>query len=332
MKIKLDLNKDLFFNKISSENFIYADTLGKSGHPADYIKYEYNSLGYRSKEFEMNEDLLIAGCSQTFGMGIESEYIWGNVVSKHFGIKCSNLSVPGSSASAIVNNIFAFFKEFGNPKALICLFPDMNRFQIPVDQKYVSSRQIELKKKYDQDIPLLNYLNINTYNDNNRPVYQKAPFKLEEILTEEVPFFYNMKSIMMLNQYCNATGIKFYWSTWDKYLDEFLMNSFKDNDEYINYISSESYNWFIKSEVKPDPFGIVGNLIEYCNYHKSAIYCLECLKNEGCTNIIDCHKDLENLNPEIFQSGNDRLHMGTHQHRHLAEIIINKMESDEITF
>ncbi len=334
MKIKLELNSQLLFNKISLENFLYTDTLGKSGHPADYIKYDYNSLGYRSKEFHQNEKLLIAGCSQTFGFGVEKEHIWGNVVAKQFGIDCANLSVPASSCGAIVNNLFAYFQEFGNPKVLLVLFPDMYRFQITTDPELVSSPSIKIKKTNDQDIPYLTYLHLNTHNKENMPKNQRMPFNLEEMLSPDIAFFHNMKSISLLNQYCDAVGIKIYWSTWESSTDyDFMQLADQKEYPFNNYLSSNAFKWFSRCSFEENPFGVKVNLIKSSGYHeKYALDCNNCSSNIDCPDIIFCHNDLEYSYPEIFKVGNDKVHMGTHEHQHLAEIFIEKIENDEISF
>ena len=334
MKTKLEINRHLFFNDLSKENYGFTHTLGKSGHPNDYISYKFNSLGYRCKEFKTNEEMLIAGCSQTFGMGIEKEYIWGNSVGRHFNLNPANLSVPGSSTSSIINNLFAYFKRFGNPKVLICLFPEMTRFQIPVNQKYVSSDQIDRSLKNSNSFPFLSYLYIKNYLNDDRPSYQKAPFRLEEILTEDVPFFHNMKSIMMLDQYCNSNNIKFYWSVWDTNLDYELTKFAKSgDDQYLNYVPFEGFRWSVTQNFEEDPFGVKANIIKSQNYHNGyGVACSNCMNSNPCEEIILCHKELEQECPKIFEIGNDKVHLGAHQHQHFAEIIIERMLLDEVTF
>jgi hypothetical protein len=330
----MEINRQLLFNEISSENSAFTHTLGKSGDPADYITYEYNDLGYRSKEFEHNEKLLIAGCSQTFGFGVEKEHIWGNVVSRHFGIESANLSIPGSSCGAIVNNLFAYFKKFGHPKVLLVLFPDMYRFQIPTDPEIVSSKSIRTKKESNKEIPYLTYLHLNTHNKNNMPKNQRSPFDLEEMISPEISVFHNIKSIMLLNQYCDALNIKFYWSTWEQDADHTFMQLSKSGETpYNNYISSHSFKWFSRHSFEKDPFGKKINLITSSEYHEEyALDCENCRNNIDCPDIVFCHSDLEYSYPEIFKVGNDKVHMGTHEHQHLAEIFIQKIENDEISF
>jgi hypothetical protein len=322
----------LFFNKISYENHRYLHTLGKSGHTADYIRYRYNSFGYRSSEFKTDENILVAGCSQTFGMGVEEKFTWGNVVATHFNSSFANLSVPGSSTESIVNNIFAYFKEFGHPKVLIAFFPDMYRFQIPTNRNYITSSSVKTESNNIAEPEYLTYLHLDRHDQSKRPKYQKSPFNLDEILTSDIAFFHNMKSIMILDQYCSVAGVKFYWSTWYKDLDLAISKIKRDNpDEYINYVSSEFSSWFSRHSVEKDPFGVTRNLISSTGYHgKYALDCEKCNNNKECLDIIECHQELKQEAPAIFEFGNDKVHMGTHEHRHLAEIFINRMAQDAI--
>jgi hypothetical protein len=320
----------IFFNNLSDENIAYIHTLGKSGHKNDNIKYEYNSLNFRGKEFEFNEDMVIAGCSQTFGMGIEENLIWGNVVASHFGTKASNLSMPGASTESIVNNIFAYFKKYGHPKTLLGLFPDMYRFQIATDRKHITSSSIQNENSDGNWRPYLTYLYLDQMNQDKKPKYQKSPFNLEEILTPEIAFFHNIRSIIILNQYCDAVGIKFYWASWREELDMAMTKIKSESTEYDNYVPLKFGNWYTKYAVEEDPFGVERNLLSSCNYHKDyALDCENCYNNKECNKIVNCHDDLFNYNKDLFHYGNDRAHMGSHKHQHIAESFIERIKNEQ---
>lgn len=319
----------IFYNKISNENVKYLYRLGKSGHKDDYISYEYNSFGYRGKEFEVNEDLVIAGCSQTFGMGLEENQVWGNILAKHFELRASNLSIPGSSTESIVNNIFAYFKEYGHPKMLLALFPDMYRMQIPTHRNQITSSAIRNENDKEGGHPYLTYLYLDKVDQKTKPNYQKSPFDLEEILTPDVAFFHNMKSIMILSQYCKAVGIKFYWSTWREELDIAITKIKTESREYDDYVSLDFCNWYTSYEDGKDPFGIEGTLIYLSKYHNQyALDCNKCYNNQACSEIVECHEYLKESSPELFEYGIDRVHMGTHKQQHIAESFIKRIENE----
>ena len=61
------------------------------------IKYKLNKQGFRCKNFELidRKCILFAGCSQTFGIGVNLEQTFSAKVSDHFNRECVNLGIPG---------------------------------------------------------------------------------------------------------------------------------------------------------------------------------------------------------------------------------------------
>ena len=88
------------------------------------IDYDVNSLGYRSKEFDGNSDMLFLGCSQTYGQGIPQENTWTDILSKKMNLSSSSLAARGDSIIGQVTKAFYYFEKFGNPKIVVALFPD----------------------------------------------------------------------------------------------------------------------------------------------------------------------------------------------------------------
>lgn len=114
-------------------------------------EYNYNSFGYRSKEFIQNEDLLIAGCSHSFGLGIPEHETWGSIVAKQNNLSYSNISIIAGSITTIVQNIFAYIRKFGKPKNLMILFPEFNRLHLPNIQKILKDEHF-FKNDYNYSI------------------------------------------------------------------------------------------------------------------------------------------------------------------------------------
>ena len=71
--VKLNI---LLNNTLSKENINVFKNVGKSGTEQDFVLYEENYYGYRSKQFSETDSFLAAGCSQTFGLGVHKEFIW----------------------------------------------------------------------------------------------------------------------------------------------------------------------------------------------------------------------------------------------------------------
>lgn len=101
--------------------------------------YRRNSYGYRSEEFSVNADILIAGCSHTFGSGIDEHMRWGDVLTKNLNLIPQTISEPGVSISWLVEKIILHMSIFGPPKRVVCFFPDPLRASVIVDGKTLIS-------------------------------------------------------------------------------------------------------------------------------------------------------------------------------------------------
>lgn len=78
--------------------FLFDRTLSQSAinrQPSDYNKtiyspddtivevpYSLNEYGYRSGPFHKDNEILILGCSQTYGSGLPNEFTWPEIFSK----------------------------------------------------------------------------------------------------------------------------------------------------------------------------------------------------------------------------------------------------------
>lgn len=86
------------------------------------ISYTINSHGYRCAEFSevsWKDSILIFGCSNSFGIGLDDKETLDHLIEDYSGITTLNLSVPGSSIEFAMHNSMNFKKKFGNPKAII---------------------------------------------------------------------------------------------------------------------------------------------------------------------------------------------------------------------
>ena len=67
------------------------------GWTKDSITYEFNSDGFRDKEFESG-GICFFGCSFGYGVGVKAEDRYSNIIQNALGIRCNNLCVPGSGS------------------------------------------------------------------------------------------------------------------------------------------------------------------------------------------------------------------------------------------
>ena len=190
----------------------------------DLYTYKYNSHGFRSVDFSSEIDILTVGCSHTFGSGLPFEYTWSQQLQKKIpNKKIATIAVPGMSIQNAISYLFNYFKEIGNPKMIICNFPDFSRFE-------VLTKELELVDYYSM-----------IYKNSNLSIEKLQNIK-ESFADEAWGYYINIKYISMLEQYCESSGIKLIWSTWQYYshnykhifneigfdnLDEYLRSTFK---------------------------------------------------------------------------------------------------------
>ena len=171
-----------FLSTISNFDIDTNRTLDINNYGDSVNIYNTNSYGHRSEEFR-KVDLLTAGCSYTFGSGIDSNGIWSTLLARTVGGSHSNLAIPGWSIESIVDNIHRYIYKFGAPKVIFVLFPDQNRLPLVVRQGFVT----EKNKKVDGlflDDEILSRIPVK-----NRPKYSKAPHNLIDLTPPEYAIY-----------------------------------------------------------------------------------------------------------------------------------------------
>ena len=95
------------------------------------ISYDFNSEGYRTKEFsefKENEFFVAMGCSYTLGEGLAQEDVWPAVVGDMLGIDNMNLGISGGGIDLIMRNTFLYLKsDLPKPKFVSIQLPESAR-------------------------------------------------------------------------------------------------------------------------------------------------------------------------------------------------------------
>jgi hypothetical protein len=277
------------FSDIEKSRRISKFGFERKGMPVDVnTEYYYNNFGYRSEDWFGNSKVLAVGCSNTFALGVPIEYSWHQILSKMMNQDIRNLSRPGASIMDLVSKMFAYFKEFGNPEIIFCLFPDPFRIRIPGNKKLITSKNA-------QD-GIMNDIYLAKYSDNPiaaRPKYLKKPYEYEDIVPMEMAVFLSSQAIHSLEQYCKSNNIKLFWSSWH--------NTFTST---LNIIGQNIFNNFIYDE----EFSIYGGEFE-SDCHK------EC--SDASSKYFKLGLDIED---EVRIA-----HPGSHKHRHIAEAFYKKI-------
>lgn len=180
---------------------------------ADNPDYETNSLGYRCPEFQPLSDggknVVVLGCSHTFGVGLEEGQIWCTQLSKLLegkNLRFWNLGQPGASPDKCVRLLYGSEKVLF-PKIIIVCWPAISRR--------------ERLDHYPLDLTGNNPL-LKTENDyTDRHNFLKCVFQVEK--------FAEYKSATVFHcfaeEVCNLTGVnalnetslKTCWPIWDKH-------------------------------------------------------------------------------------------------------------------
>jgi hypothetical protein len=302
----------LFFNKLIGPYYGYIKYSNAKQKEEHGQIYRLNSYGFRGDEITSDTDVLFAGCSHTFGVGLPEHYSWPSLVGDSLNTKSLNMGYPGASTTSIVNNIFAYCREFGNPKLIVCYFPDVTRIIFPISKNFIQTDRTNKKAKYAS----YNYLDHEYLRQEyNVPVFSKKPHSLKDVIPEDVPYWMAMQSINMLEQYCDQAGIKLVWSTWEKPVYRAIEKMNKKDNSYFKYAKNISiFNWI--------------NTNKSSLYHKDEISTNDLChqgRNDACENILNCHEDLKQENPDIFDVGTDDWHWGTHRHRHIADAFLQEI-------
>lgn len=294
--------KDLYLNDLGGLQKIVrkSEALG--------LQYFFNSRGFRSPEFSSDNELLTAGCSYTEGQGIDDdEHIWAALLAKKLNVKYSNIGTSGDSVGRQVRKIFAYFKEFGHPKYLVFLLPDLHRFEYPYNENLLISHKEKNKIDYEK-----RFIRISSFVDDggkDPEKITKIPHAANDAINEQVRHFYNMQMFWMLQQYCESHSINFVWSTWvPEYIDLMYKLRSIDAETFKNFIDLKEENWVFSENEQRDIF-----------YSERPFWRGDGLRGDT---EINCHSEFAHI--EYFHIGKDKIpgrsaHPGMHRHIHWAE-------------
>jgi len=95
------------------------------------VRYKFNEFGHRSISPTLldNDYILFLGCSHTLGIGMASEHLYVDIVSKQLGLPYYNLAAGGCGPDIVVNNTLAFLSFVKKkPIAIVIQWPNFHRF------------------------------------------------------------------------------------------------------------------------------------------------------------------------------------------------------------
>jgi hypothetical protein len=177
--------------RFDSDHFLFGKgTLGNSA-----VGYSFNSEGFRSDEFaKCSKDVpsvLFAGCSVTYGFGLELEQTYAYRVHEYLANKglssgFFSVAVPAYSSIQSILSIFDYIDLYGDPSMIVLLMPPLER-----DAAY--------------------FLNYSFEGDYKAKRSQKDQFS---DFNKFFPFFFRIYK--RLYMYCKKNNIKLVSGHWDE--------------------------------------------------------------------------------------------------------------------
>jgi hypothetical protein len=245
------------YHYMSEDGYLYTKYMNNRIEPMEgpVFFYRINSNGFRSDHFEKlssdNINILVAGCSYTFGEGIPEEYTWARLLENKIAslyskpVKLYNLGFMGNSILNINSLVKSFINTYGKPDYLFLCIPDLTRNVIydGVEKRYknvyAAKRYLEDRKKY------------------------KYEYEYVKNFVYENNIYLGVNIIQSIETLCNISNIKLIWTAWHKPEIEIYknlgFNNFFEIPSTINPIIDEHlYN--AEEEIKQADLENINNI------------------------------------------------------------------------
>ncbi len=196
--------------------------------------YRVNKNGFRSQHFDnfnpADKNILIGGCSNSVGIGLPEELVWGSVIADKIqekfpdqSVQKYNVSVGGSSIPFILKNVLAFLRKYDGVDYVFILLPGFDR-HVSFDE---DNRPLMFKK--------IVYMGPDAENF-------KYKFVKRFVLnySHEEAMFMQLPLVKAIEDICELKNIKLVWSTW-RTSDQRVYESYDFNNychipqEILNY-------------------------------------------------------------------------------------------------
>lgn len=265
--------------------------------------YHTNSYNYRSPEFKKGTDLLIVGCSYTYGIGLPYETVWGTQLANMHKLSYANISMPGASVPWMVDQVFRYFNDFGHPKYLTMLIPNFHRGIAYLDQEINTGTKHPRKGDYsDERVSAASSFSPTSLAAKDFPKISKRPHDAAEVTPPQLSIYSSFRHIRYLESYCSSNGINFKWSVFEAPSEEFA-NAVDQKFPLLGKLDLYRRNW--REEFSEERNGFFHRNME----DGSVIHCCEELRS-WAGDAFDLATDRDN--------GIDRAHPGVHSHIHAA--------------
>jgi len=229
--------------KLSPDSLWYESSYPLESEISDWSN-ECNNYGYRTNEFDSCSDIVSLGCSMTFGLGVEAGDAWPDLLAKDLGMSVHNLAGCGKSIMWSINKFFSYVNKFGNPKVLVCLFPEFTRIEVASKTSHMTPRYNQFPRHELNNDKIIRY---GIWNQKNKFNTGMGVFIAEDSIPSELSFDISIQYIKMLEMYCNTNNIKLLWGTWSEEESLWLDKNISLT-QFKNYISLGMNDWHLIKE------------------------------------------------------------------------------------
>jgi len=176
--------------------------------------YSINEFGFRGEAYKDSE-VIVSGCSITFGIGVPESGRWGNLLSNKINKNIMNLGSPGASVESMSTNIIQYCLNNKMPKEIFCLFPDFFRKMVVADKEFYKTKG----NKWAEELSNLSYTYSNpkvSVVDSDSLFMQIEDKKyIEDSVSPHQLILNSVNAIYVLESFCLSNNIKLNWTTWD---------------------------------------------------------------------------------------------------------------------
>jgi hypothetical protein len=307
---------ETIFRHVSFEQFVspykcHTHSLASEYVMPDLMEYSYNKQNFRSMEFGENAELVVLGCSHTFGAGVPQNLIWPSFAKDLLNIKhVANLGINGCSIARQVRTLSTYIRYYGAPKMILCTFPELTRYE-----------------HVDENGRILDGSTSRGMQDNS--------YTAEQAATQSII------ALSALEAMCQASNIVLRWQMWAD-ISEFHKKKLSEHFSYfvpnkytINYLQ-------LKNPIIDEKTGEVEGVYSHDDW---PVGCCSELKSisKGCFNygydrysVPKKYQDhglfikktkLEKLKKQTLRIEDDRVvaHFGSHAHWHWAKNLVDSL-------
>lgn len=196
------------------------------------IVYNFNELSFRSDIFKIfekdNLNILVSGCSNTFGQELLEENMWSNILKNKLNeinnkTVLYNISSPGLDTTRIIRNIYIFIEKYGKPDYILLLLPPIHR-----------------------SLFLKNNDGFKYFGMNEEPIIKESIITLKNSFFKHgsnlpIIFANHIVHLKNLETFASLNNIKLYWHSWEK--DSRIIY---DSLNFKNHISERDF--YIKEQ------------------------------------------------------------------------------------